>query len=67
MRNIEYLLKDNLFDADNQDVPEKADDDEKICKYCLMEDISEDGFENAKLYPCECKNYVHFLCLKKWI
>ena len=32
-----------------------------------MEDISDKAFENAKLYPCICKNFVHFYCLKKWI
>jgi hypothetical protein len=65
-RNLKFLLKDKLHVVETQEIPEKPQNDpkdENICKYCLMEDISEDPFENVKLYPCICKIFVHFMCL----
>ena len=53
------------FDCTNQSV--KGED---CCRYCLMENISEDYFENLMIYACECKGSsggVHFKCLKEWI
>ncbi len=32
-----------------------------------MLDVSDDPFLNVKLFPCICKNFVHFMCLKRWI
>ena len=67
LNNTDFLKEDNLFDADNQVKKEKKDDEEHLCKYCLMDTISENKLENCMLYPCNCENGVHFSCLKKWI
>ena len=62
-KNIGDILKDSLFDADNQNIPKNASDE---CKYCLLKDVSENQIENCKLYPCTCTTGVHFGCLKSW-
>jgi hypothetical protein len=65
-QNLDFLIKDDLFDADTQIIKSDPKHDEKLCKYCLMDEISDDKLENCMLYPCDCENGVHFLCLKKW-
>lgn len=65
-QNLEFLIKDNLFNADEQKLKTVEKKGEILCKYCLMDEISEDPLENCMLYPCDCENGVHFLCLKKW-
>lgn len=68
IENYSMLPSDNLFDADGQ--VEVETDHEKLCKYCLLEDVSDDPLENKMLYPCDCSGSsagVHFICLKNWI
>lgn len=65
-QNLDFLIKDNLFNADDQKIKTPEKKGEVLCKYCLMEEISDDPLENCMLYPCDCENGVHFLCLKKW-
>lgn len=59
---------DMVFDA-NQQNPQPVDDD-KLCKYCLMDKVSDDELENLMLYPCKCSGSsagVHFGCLRNWV
>jgi hypothetical protein len=42
----------------------------KICRICLLEEISLDPIENTLVTPCKCKGsceFVHLKCLKQWI
>lgn len=34
---------------------------EIVCRYCL------DSSKNGKKNPCNCKNFVHRECLRKWL
>lgn len=68
IENYSMLPSDNLFDADTQ--IETESEHEKVCKYCLLDTVSEDPLENKMLYPCKCSGSsagVHFICLKNWI
>lgn len=38
-------------------------EEEDTCKYCYLDHISEIEHENARLYPCICTTFVHFICL----
>ena len=65
IENYSMLPSDNLFDADTQ--IETESEHEKVCKYCLLDTVSEDPLENKMLYPCKCSGSsagVHFICLK---
>ena len=60
--------EDTLFDANAQN-PDFNDAD-RVCKYCLMDRVSDDELENLMLYPCKCMGSsagVHFSCLRNWI
>jgi len=62
--NLNMVTKEPIFDADNQEIRRDPNQNEEdICKYCYFDEISDDPIENAKLYPCICKNFVHFTCL----
>lgn len=53
------------FNTNNQEIK-----GEEICRYCLMDKIEGDEFDNTIIYPCDCKGSaggVHFICLKNWI
>lgn len=59
---------DTLFDANTQDIgPIEVD---RVCKYCLMDRVSDIELDNLMLYPCKCSGSsagVHFSCLRNWI
>lgn len=60
--------EDTLFDANTQ--TEATYDADRICKYCLMDRVSDNDLENLMLYPCKCSGSsagVHFSCLRNWI
>lgn len=66
--NTTNLLTDVLFNADNQRKP--PIDAERVCKYCLMDKVSDNDLENLMLYPCKCSGSsagVHFGCLRNWV
>jgi len=66
--NNNNLPSDMLFDANNQ-TPQPTDQ-ELLCKYCLMDKISDNELENLMLYPCKCSGSsagVHFGCLRNWV
>jgi len=70
IEDYSMLPSDNLFDADSQVEIENEPGQEKVCKYCLLDNVSEDPLENKMLYPCKCSGSsagVHFICLKNWI
>lgn len=59
---------DTLFNANEQTT--HVTDGERICKYCLMDKLSDDPLENLMLYPCKCSGSsagVHFGCLRNWV
>lgn len=59
---------DTLFDANTQQVATYESD--RVCKYCLMDKVSDNDLDNLMLYPCKCSGSsagVHFSCLRNWI
>lgn len=59
---------DTLFDANTQIVA--SDEAERVCKYCLMDRVSDVELDNLMLFPCKCSGSsagVHFSCLRNWI
>lgn len=68
VENMITTPTDIIFDANNQN--SQPIDHERVCKYCLMDKISENDLENLMLYPCKCSGSsagVHFGCLKNWV
>lgn len=68
MDNSNILPCDLLFDANNQ--TSQPSDEEQLCKYCLMDKVSDNELENLMLYPCKCSGSsagVHFGCLRNWV
>lgn len=65
MGSLDIINKDLVFDADNQIIRKdpNSEEDEDVCKYCYFDQVSDIPFENVRLYPCVCKNFVHFKCL----
>lgn len=66
--NNSNLPCDLLFDANNQ--PAQPLEHEQLCKYCLMDKISDNELDNLMLYPCKCSGSsagVHFGCLRNWV
>jgi hypothetical protein len=63
------LMPNLIFDGDAEleqgIMHEKGE--EKLCKYCLMENVSEDPLLNLMLFLCKCKEGVHYQCLKNWM
>ena len=68
LENSTTLAPDMIFDANNQ-TPQPVDE-EKVCKYCLMDKISDNELENLMLDPCKCSGSsagVHYGCLRNWV
>jgi hypothetical protein len=59
------LMPSLVFDGDA--IVERPTTEESLCKYCLMEHISEDPLLNLMLHLCKCKEGVHYQCLKSWM
>lgn len=59
------LMPSLVFDGDAS--VERPHNEESLCKYCLMEHISEDPLMNLMLHLCKCKEGVHYQCLKNWM
>lgn len=67
IESVTLLPTDTIFDANNQTV--QPVDRENICKYCLMDKVSEIDIDNLMLFPCKCSGSsagVHFACLRNW-
>lgn len=68
VENTSSTPTDTIFDANNQ-TPQPIDQ-ERICKYCLMDKVSDNDLENLMLYPCKCSGSsagVHYACLRNWV
>ena len=66
--DIMSLMPSLVFDGDagaETEAPPKTE--EHVCKYCLMENVSEDPLLNLMLFICKCKEGVHYQCLKNWM
>jgi hypothetical protein len=63
------MMPNMIFDGDAELENYSAKDnvEEKICKYCLMENVSDIPLNNLMLYLCKCKEGVHYQCLKNWM
>jgi hypothetical protein len=45
-------------------------DKEITCRYCFLDSIADDKFDDLLIIPCKCdggSKYVHLICLKNWI
>ena len=56
-----------VFDGDVEAHSNHEKTEERLCKYCLMETVSDDPLMNLMLYLCKCKEGVHYQCLKNWM
>lgn len=68
IENINLFPKDTLFDANCQ--KNNMNNPDQICKYCLLDRVSDDDLDNLMLYPCKCLGSsagVHFSCLRSWV
>jgi len=59
------LMPSLVFDGDLHAGEQR--NEESLCKYCLMDHISEDPLLDLMLYLCKCKEGVHYQCLKNWM
>jgi hypothetical protein len=71
-----HSLKDKIFDVTNQVQSLKMkkskheEEEEFNCRYCLLDSICEDEVDDLLIHPCDCSGgseYVHVLCLRRWI
>jgi hypothetical protein len=63
-KDLTHQIKDQT--ANEKDPNETP----KTCRYCLMESFSDIKEEDYLVSPCACKGefeFVHMICLKKWI
>ena len=68
IEDYNMLPMDTLFDANNQII--EVNEEGHLCKYCLMDRVSDNELENLMLFPCKCSGSsagVHFGCLRNWI
>ena len=70
-KDINSILPNHIYDGDSDSkkyqMMKVQSSEEILCKYCLMEKISDDPLQNLMLFICTCKEGVHFQCLKNWM
>ena len=68
MEEMSSTLPSLVFDGDIEvHNDQHSANDERVCKYCLMESVSDDPLQNLMLNLCKCKEGVHYQCLKSWM
>ena len=68
--DLNNILPNNIYNCETSNEifkKKKENGEELLCRYCLMENISEDPLQNLMLFLCTCNEGVHFLCLKNWM
>jgi hypothetical protein len=70
-KNIQNMIIDVTEQVETvRNLRKEKPEEELACKYCLLEDITENEMDNLLIYPCKCAGgmkYVHVYCLKNWL